>query len=715
MVDETQNLQKFDRIDFRLMLGVALVTLLYPLFFFDRWIGLLDEGYIHAIAADINRGDSLYGDIYVDNPFPGAFHILAFWFRLFETSVLSSRYLALIGFSVYVAAFFRILRTVASRPTAVLFVAFLLAYRIWAFPHWQVYSYSLASAALITLAAALAMHFWESGSRIGLFVAGLVAGAAILCKQDYGLGVTGGLGLAMLLLPWLRREGLQPWYLFLLRPAIFGMGALTVVLAGLLALGMDGVLEEFFTQAVLQPLRGATSFNPYPRLPDLWPLWTQDPEFRAQIGHYFPAILVTLFWGPISTGWVLRETALWELALKLVFWIPVFSFFVAFFLWVVGSLRSAAKIRMPLTPARFLLLGLAGGFLLAFPPPRDWTHLMMILPPQVAILTVLIADARSRFSPAVQTFVWRCTVSAVGFLLVLSSWLALELRQQMTAVIDSPRAGVYADAQNGPILNQVLAWVDEESESEFLPVYPLQPMLPFLADRRVAGGFHVIWPVQEEGRDQRILADLEQHQVPRVVYSLSQYAHLGTFQDNAPELYRYLVDHFAIDRVFTEEPMGPLLVGLTRESAAEGQDLRALAARESGVVWEEWPFAEVLAPEVGPSGKGIPATLALRLPVDVEALDFAYGVHPDHWMETPGGPHQFSVRVRDDRGEILREVAWPAVAPRTSVEARRWFPATLDLQGLGGREVVLEFVVDAEPSPDSLGRVAGFQRIRLRP
>ena len=78
MADETPDLQKFDRTDVRLMLGVGLVTLLYPLFFFDRWIGLLDEGYIHAIAADINRGDSLYGDIYVDNPFPGAFHILAF-------------------------------------------------------------------------------------------------------------------------------------------------------------------------------------------------------------------------------------------------------------------------------------------------------------------------------------------------------------------------------------------------------------------------------------------------------------------------------------------------------------------------------------------------------------------------------------------------------------------------------------------------------------
>jgi hypothetical protein len=713
MSHETENLQKFDRTDTWLMLGVGFVTLLYPLFFFDRWIGLLDEGYIHAIAADINRGDSLYGDIYVDNPFPGAFQILAFWFRLFETSVLSSRYLALLGFAIYVAAFFRILRAVVSRPWALLFVVFLLAYRIWAFPHWQVYSYSLASAALITLAAALAMHFWENGSRIGLFVAGLVAGGAILCKQDYGLGVTGGLGLAMLLVPWLRREGLNPWYSFLVRPAIFGIGALVVVVAGLISLWMDGVLLEFYTQAVLQPLRGATSFNPYPRLPDLWPLWRQDAEFRAQIGHYFPAILVTLFWGPISVGWALRETALWEISLKLVFWTPIVSFLAALTLWIVGSMRQASVRRPALAPARFLLLGLAGGFLLAFPPPRDWTHLMMILPPQMALLTVLLTDAQSRFPRRVRRFFWWTSLSMVGIFMVSSAFLALELRSQMTVVIDSPRAGVYADSQNGPILNEVLSWVDEGEASEFLPVYPLQPMIPFLADRRVAGGFHVIWPVQGEGRDERILADLEEHQVPRIVYSLSQYAHLGSFQENAPALYEYLVTNFEIDRVFADEPMGPLLLGLRRERLRAGVRLQDLEARLAGGAWESWPFAEVLVPEVGAPGHEVPATFALRLPAEARTLAFSYGVDPDDWMNAPSGPYAFSVQIRDPKGTLLQGRTWPPLNPRMSVSSRRWFPGELDLTGLAGREVVVEFIVTAELSSDRSQRLAGFHSLRV--
>ena len=143
MVGNPQRVSSFDRTDWRWLAGIAVASLVYPLFFFDRWIGLLDEGYIHAIAADIVRGRSLYGDVFIDSPFPGAFHLLAWWFQLFDTSVLSSRYLALVGFAIYVTAFFRILRAMVDRRWALLFVAFLFAYRLWAFPHWQVYSLSL--------------------------------------------------------------------------------------------------------------------------------------------------------------------------------------------------------------------------------------------------------------------------------------------------------------------------------------------------------------------------------------------------------------------------------------------------------------------------------------------------------------------------------------------------------------------------------------------
>jgi hypothetical protein len=703
MVGNPQRVSSFDRTDWRWLAGIAVASLVYPLFFFDRWIGLLDEGYIHAIAADIVRGRSLYGDVFIDSPFPGAFHLLAWWFQLFDTSVLSSRYLALVGFAIYVTAFFRILRAVVDRRWALLFVALLFAYRLWAFPHWQVYSYSLAAAALITLATALILHFRESPSPRGIFVAGLAAGGAILCKQDYGFGVTGGVGLSLLLIPFLCERTPAPWLRTLWRPFLFGLGALVPLTVCLAILAIQGVLPAFFEQTVLQPLRGATSFNPYPRMPDLLPLWSQDPDLRAQIGHYFPAILVTLFWGSISNGWLLRETPFWDITIKLAFWVPILSFATATTSWLWGAARWRSGNRGPIAAERFVLLGFAGGFLLAFPPPRDWTHLVMVLPPQVALLTVLASDLHARGPRPVRSLCWPTAVGVVSVLFATSLGLALELRRQMNVAIDSPYAGVWADGQNGPVLNRILAWAAEE-EADLLPAYPLQPMVPFLAGREIAGGFHVIWPVQPAGRDLRIIADLEEARVERILYSLSQYAHLGSFRDNAPGLFDYLVEQFEIEQVFSDQPLGPLLVALRRE--ADRSSIQALEGlKPEAGTWQKWPFARVLVPD----RTGL-ALLTATLPPTVESLALAYGVNPDLWMSAPREPVSFALRVRDQSGRVLRQWNAGAIDPSTRVADRRWFPARIDLEGLAGRTVQLEFETHPPSSGDPRG---GFKDLTL--
>src|SRR5439155_986961 len=72
--------------------------------------------------------------------------------------------------------------------------ALLLCYRVWAFPHWQIVSYSSLSATFLAGAVVLALGAHAVG-------AGACVGAAILCKQDYGLGVGAALGLAILLAP----------------------------------------------------------------------------------------------------------------------------------------------------------------------------------------------------------------------------------------------------------------------------------------------------------------------------------------------------------------------------------------------------------------------------------------------------------------------------------------------------------------------------------
>ena len=153
-------------------------------------------------------------------------------------------------------------------------------------------------------------------------------------------------------------------------------------------------------------------------------------------------------------------------------------------------------------------------------------------------------------------------------LLLVSLALMADLRRTINWPLDGARGGVHVDPRNGPIIEDVLAYVKRNvPPDEALPVYPVQPMLGFLAGRTTAGGYYVIWPFQDAGRDAAIIADLERNHVSHVVYSLSQYAHLRSFQTNATELFDYLASHYEIDQVFSREPNGPLVVALRRRTA----------------------------------------------------------------------------------------------------------------------------------------------------
>ena len=179
---------------------VFLATLVWQWPIFDRWLALLDEGYVLGIADQLNQGRVLYRDVTIDAPLPGSFHLLAFWFQWVGTSVLSSRILTMVGFATVVGALFRVARSLTSTGWALALVAVLWSYRIWAFPHWQFYGYALVSATLATVSFALLVR--SGATRTGsLLAAGIVAGAAILCKQDYGGATSLTAGLALLLLP----------------------------------------------------------------------------------------------------------------------------------------------------------------------------------------------------------------------------------------------------------------------------------------------------------------------------------------------------------------------------------------------------------------------------------------------------------------------------------------------------------------------------------
>src|SRR5207244_608203 len=305
----------------------------------------------------------------------------------------------------------------------------LLCYRIGAFPHWQIVSYSSLSATFLAGAVVLVLGAHALG-------AGACVGAAVLCKQDYGLGVGAALGLAILLAP--ERTGK-------VRRALAFAGSVAFVVApALLSFAAHGALRPFFDQTVVRPLRAAATSR-YLGLPPLLPLLHQDAALRAGIGSYFPAVLLTLAerWSAIHSGWLYRETAVWDVVLKLLFYAP-------FLVWAAAALRWA---RGGLRDRHLVLLAYAGGFLLAFNRPRDWVHLMMVYPPVLLVGTTLLAAAPGRAARVLPS-------AALGLLALLSAELGRELRHAFDWPLASPRAGVLADAHNGPLLDELLAYID---------------------------------------------------------------------------------------------------------------------------------------------------------------------------------------------------------------------------------------------------------------
>lgn len=699
-----------DRIDVLIGLAVATVAVAFQWPIHDRWLALQDEGYILAIADDLSRGKVLYRDVTSDAPFPGAFYLLSWWFQLTGPSIESSRILAVGGFALYTSAIYRISRELLSRRWCSGVVVALLCYRVWAFPHWHIYSYSLVSALFVTIAVALGCEYRRTRGIPYLVLAGLCAGIGIMSKQNYGLAVTGALGLALLIFPWLDPKR-PPGFLRTLVPgATVGISTLFVIVPVFAWLASQGALADMYEQTWVFPFTLMSQLT-FTELPDPWPLFEQDANLRAEIGSYFPAILATLWWYPcpgcfvsdMSRGPLWQNTAFWDVALKLTYWAPLVAYFSAGALWGAGIVRARQRGDDPdESERRLLMLAFAGGFLIAFNKPRDWVHLMMVYPPCLALGAVLLRDLmRVLPRPARLATGGVATAGVIGTL-ALSILLMVDLRRRVDWPLEMPRGGVYADPQNGPILDEAVQWVGPSAAPpKPVPSWPVQPMISFLAGRTTAGGYHVIWPSQSGSRDARIINDFEEQQISRVIYSISQFAHLGSFQENAPDLYDYLVANFEVDRVFSKEPNGPIVLGLRRESRIDpGIALKdQLDDPPRGAAWQSWPFEEVLTHPVGTD---------LRVPVVVPAdrpdLAFAYGVNADRWLGLKGGPFTFRVEVAADGAMAPRVLMEEILDPAVDVGDRGWRDARLDLKSFAGRPVVLTFSVHSErpePLPNS--------------
>jgi len=697
--------------DAAVALVVVAAVVLLQLPFRLRWVSLTDEGLIFQIADDLLHGHRLYSDA-VHYAFPGIFYLTAAAFALFGTSFETARSLAIVLFAVTCGVAYLIARWWCTRRDALIVVVIFLLYRVWAYPHWQMLSYS-------SLAVTLALvGTWITGEGLAqenawpFLVAGVMSAAAVLAKQDSGAMTLGALGLAVLVL---RPAGNARRAR---RVGAFIAGAGLTLGAAAIAIWRAGFAPDMIRQAILAPLYSAGHFEHVTR-PALWPFFRQDAGIRRNVFSYLPSIVFELCWPAINTSVLYQRTAVLDAVLKLTYQLP----------WVVPlavGVPAIARLRRHAGDVRaqreILLVLLALGFFAAFNRPQDWVHLLMLYPP-----TLLLGAALwNRLRPGRVLAGGAAVILAVAAL--MSVRLALEFRQLYSTPVRSARGVLYARPEQAAALGAVLDSIAATATDAPVAALPYHPLLNFLSARPGITRFYLVWPVERDAnRDNEVVQRLEATPSTTVIYSPNQYPPFPRPSTYAPTLFGYLADHFAIERAIGGEPNGftflvlrpaappPGCVLLGAALAAATVTVEPPSGRPRGVSAEErpqlvgealWPFQRVVRMSLVPEGR-LAVSYAMR-PAAGERFVTSFGINPDHDGDIYWPPVRFALAVRDAGGE--HQVA---TGEFSAPHAEPWHEATVDLGPWVGQPIDIVLRVATAPGAALQTDVAGWGDPRI--
>ena len=698
-------------------------TVLFQLPFFDLWFSLMDEGHILQFADLRLRGGEFYRDA-TFYPLPGAFHFLAFVFEIFGASILVSRWVVVLEFAVFATLLFFLVRKVTSTSWALIALGCFWLYRIWCFPHWQIYSYSTTSLVVLLASAAALVVYFERSDRRALMLSGLLFGLGVLCKQDYGaaglVAFLASLGVFIFSQP-------PPG-----RPGVFETGA-TFLLPGVLvgaATGLYywhvGVLGDLLQFTVFNHFIGMGTYE-YSDFPALWPIFGQDLALRTQLAitEFMPGIMLTTDWAALRVHPLFTDTALYDSLMKLFFFGPqVFLGMFAIRLWLLrdrlgGPPGDAARLRYLV---EFLFFALGGAFvgLAWLNKPQDYIHLAVLYWP-LLVLGILLVNAgvagrRSRGLVAV-------AIALVPLLVFIgySGRLLGGLRSSHSTRIDHPRAGVYAKPGEVAMIEGVLAYVEANSEpGDRVAGIPYFPIANFLSERQGPHrSAYIVWPFPEiPHRDEAIAQAMEDTGTDLVLYNFTQFSSFDPVWEHAPLLFAYLVENFEIDRIFSYDTWGYKPAALRRRSPKEQRPGRAVmtsgaagaalrideGAGPGRVIPPEsrphylremlWPFRPAIALRPSSGDRASVLALPLEVPPEGGRLRTAIAVHPQRWFKLPASGVDFRLSVRTPEGsETLYE---QRLSPTHRTEDRRWFEIDADLAAWAGREITLELSTHAE-------------------
>ncbi len=726
--------------------AVALViaaSLALQLLIYDRWISLLDEGAIVQIADQINHGGLPYRDA-VHVALPGVFYLTAALFKVFGPSFFVGRVLMVGVFSTFVVLVYLFARAIVGRGIAVGAALAAVTYRIWAFPHWQMLSYT--PLAITFLMAAVTILAWDVRRPHWAkpVLAGLMVGIGVVFKQDCTAVALGALGLFVLLSP---PHPAPRWRPAWGRAFAFGGAGLVPPALAVLAFVPSGLALEVLRQTIWFPLIAQPVWapslegqpHPYIGFPPLWPPWGTDEAIRRfGFFSYFPSLLLDMYWQDILKNPVFRGTALPEMYVRVTYCLPyaLLAFFIA--REIVGARRATvAHVR-----SLRLLLVFGVALMASFNRPRDWIHLMILYPPIIVLLAAFV-DVLAGHMPGPRRRLVHGTAAAVTALaLALSFGVAFAARRFYSAELATPRAGVRVSENIAAALEPLVrsltpaAGVGSPAAGEPgaspLAALPYHPTLNFLSGRPLATRFFTVLPLEEfSDRQEQILTDLARDPRTEMVYSLQHAASIPRPQTFAPKVFDALVTRYRLGEgpgeIFNgTRPEGLLfarLIPRTTNSERIVYDfathLEAATVHEAGgwhdgapmpaatdgrVTLEVWPFER---PVLSVTPASPPGHTLVTYTVDVPTgarLRFGAAVNPDEWTHFLPIGARFIVRV-DDAVAFDR-----AIDPRTNFEDRRWVWA--DLPILAGRRRIV-FDVAADNGFGAQPNLTGWARPRI--
>lgn len=713
------------------LLIVAALAIQLPIY--NRWISLLDESAILQIADQLNDGGMLYRDA-VHVAFPGIFYLTAGLFRLFGPSMLVGRYFMVIAFTLMVILVYLLARTVAGRAPALCVALLAVAYRVWAFPHWQMLSYTSVAVLLLTFAVLILAIGIRRPHPAWTLLAGFVVGVAAVFKQD--CSAFAAVGLAGFLFT--DGFGSRPFRSSAYRAVRFGATAAVPPAVAVLAFTAAGLGGEMLWQTLWFPLVRQPVWAPtlgdgfqYIGFPPLWPPLAQSRAIRWDgFFSYFPSLVLDFSYLTILRSRLYQDTILPEVFVRTVYVLPY-----AVLALLIGRegvrswrRRRSATASPPAMHVRslWLLLFFGVAMIASFSRPRDLIHLMILYLPTVILLAVLAEILAGPSGGWRRRFVLALFGGLVIVVLAVSFHVASLARRFYDTPLMSPRAGVRVNEDAAVALNPLIETLAKRPGVP-LASLPYEPALNFLADRPLATRFFALLPLEEfPDRQEQMIADLARDPRTQIVYSLQLLASIPRPQEYAPKLFRALVNRYSLGKMFNGTRMDGWLFSLLRPRPKTderilfdfAEHLPEATVREVGGYGgisrvedgdgrfglEIWPFER---PVVSLRPMVQPAKTQLAFSVDVPQparLRFGVAMNPDEWSRFLTSALHFVVRA-DDR--VLFNVT---LDPSRDFDDRRWEFA--DIPVSAGRKTFV-FETSSDNEFGVVDNLAGFAHPRL--